>query len=279
MEKQIILTLTTNFEECANEQNGVEFWYARDLQKLLEYTDWRNFLKVVNKAQESCKNADSIVSEHFVDINKMIEIGKTAERKIEDIMLTRYACYLIAQNADPQKETVAFAQTYFAVQTRKQEIIQERILLEERLKARKKLNQSETELSKNIFERGVNEKGFARIRSKGDTVLFGGNSTQDMKQKMNVPIKRPLADFLPTITITAKNLATEITNFNVKNDDLYGEKLITDEHSKNNQDVRNLLLKNNIIPENLPAAEDIKKLQRRINTQTKKSLGESKKLE
>ncbi|MCU0444917.1 MAG: DNA damage-inducible protein D [Microscillaceae bacterium] len=278
MNKQLITSLTTTFEEYAHSYNGVEFWYARDLQKLLEYTEWRNFLKIIEKAKTACKNALSEVSDHFVGINKMVDLGSGSQREIEDIMLTRYACYLIAQNADPQKEAVAFAQTYFALQTRKQELLEERLLLDERLKARKKLSQNETELSKNIYERGVDNAGFSRIRSKGDAVLFGGNTTEQMKNKLAIPKNRPLADFLPTITITAKNLATEITNFNIKSEDLYGETAITKEHSKNNQDVRNLLLKNNIVPENLPAEEDIKKVQRRLKTQTVKSLENGGKL-
>jgi DNA-damage-inducible protein D len=272
MNKQLITSLTSTFEEHAHTHNGVEFWYARDLQKLLEYKRWDKFINVVEKAQIACNNADSEVSDHFSHVGRMVELGSGSQREIEDIMLTRYACYLIAQNADPQKEAVAFAQTYFAFQTRKQELLEERILLNERLKARQKLSQNETELSKNIYERGVDNAGFSRIRSKGDAVLFGGNTTEQMKNKLEIPKNRPLADFLPTITITAKNLATEITNFNIKSEDLYGETAITKEHSKNNQDVRNLLLKNNIVPENLPAEEDIKKIQRRLKTQTNKSL-------
>jgi DNA-damage-inducible protein D len=272
MNKQLITSLTSTFEEHAQSHKGVEFWYARDLQKLLEYKRWDKFVNVIEKAQIACQNAGYEVSDHFSHVGKTIAMPKGASKEIEDMMLTRYACYLIAQNADPQKEAVAFAQTYFALQTRKQELLEERLLLDDRLKARKKLSQNETELSKNIYERGVDNAGFSRIRSKGDAVLFGGNTTEQMKNKLEIPKNRPLADFLPTITITAKNLATEITNFNIKSEDLCGETAITQEHSKNNQDVRNLLLKNNIVPENLPAEEDIKKVQRRLKTQTTKSL-------
>ncbi|TAE73124.1 MAG: DNA damage-inducible protein D [Bacteroidetes bacterium] len=272
MEKIVIKNLTSSFEEHTQNQDGLEFWYARDLQKLLEYADWRNFLKVIEKAKESCENADSSVSEHFVDINKMVTVGSGAEREIEDILLTRYACYLVAQNADPQKQAVAFAQSYFALQTRKQELIEERIKLAERLEARERLTSTETQLSKLIYERGIDEKGFGRIRSKGDKALFGGYSTQEMKEKMNVPVKRALGDFLPTVTILAKALATEMTNMNIQAKDLEGEKPITQQHISSNLTIRQALANENIIPENLPAEEDIKKLERRIKSQTKKSL-------
>jgi len=264
MEKSTIIKLNKSFEDSAYEQDGVEYWLARELQELLGYSDWRNFLNAVEKGKESCKTTGEAVLDHFVDVTKMVKIGSGAERKQDDIMLTRYACYLIAQNGDPKKEQIAFAQSYFAIQTRKQELLEERIQLNERLQAREKLAATETELSKNIYERGVDNKGFANIRSKGDWALFGGITTSNMKKKLGVPENRPLADFLPTITITAKQLATEITNFNVKQHNLKGETRITDEHVKNNTDVRGLLGKSGIKPEQLPAEEDIKKLERRV---------------
>jgi DNA-damage-inducible protein D len=269
MEKATITKLNKNFEEYAYEQDGIDYWLARELQDLLGYADWRNFLNIVEKAKESCKTTGEVLLDHFVDVTKMVKIGSGAERKQEDIMLSRYACYLIAQNGDPKKEQIAFAQSYFAIQTRKQELIEERIQLMERLQAREKLAATETELSKNIYERGVDNKGFANIRSKGDWALFGGYNTSAMKRKLGIAENRPLADFLPTITITAKQLATEITNFNVKQYDLKGEVKITNEHVKNNTDIRNLLGKSGIKPEKLPAEEDIKKLERRINTADK----------
>ena len=223
----------------------------------------------MEKAKESCKTTGEDILDHFVDVTKMVKIGSGAERKQDDIMLTRYACYLIAQNGDPKKEQIAFAQSYFAIQTRKQEQLEERIRLNERLQAREKLAATETELSKNIYERGVDNKGFANIRSKGDWALFGGLTTSNMKKKLGIPENRPLADFLPTITITAKQLATEITNFNVKQYDLKGETRIIDEHVKNNKDVRGLLGKSGIKPEQLPAEEDIKKLERRVKSADK----------
>ena len=264
MEKTIITRLNKTFEESAYEQDGVEYWLARELQELLGYADWRNFLNAIDKAKESCKTASEAVSDHFVDVTKMVPIGSGAERKQDDFMLTRYACYLIAQNGDPKKEQIAFAQSYFAIQTRKQELLEERIRLMERLQAREKLAATETELSKNIYERGVDNKGFANIRSKGDWALFGGLNTSAMKRKLGIAENRPLADFLPTITISAKQLATEITNFNVHKNDLKGEAKITNEHVKNNADVRTLLGKSGIKPEQLPAEEDIKKLERRV---------------
>lgn len=265
MDKSLIVKLNNSFEENTYEEEGIEYWFARDLQKLLEYDEWRNFSKVIDKAKTSCKNAKQNVSDHFVDVNKTIRMPKEATKEIDDIMLTRYACYLIAQNGDPRKETIAFAQSYFAFQTRKQEIVEQRIALMERLHAREKLVTSETELSKAIYERGVDEQGFGRIRSKGDRALFGGYTTLQMKKKLNIPDKRPLADFLPTITIKAKDLATEITNFNVKKNDLKGKDSITTERVKNNKDVRAVLNKSGIKPE-----EDIKKIERKIKSEGKR---------
>jgi DNA-damage-inducible protein D len=270
MKPEIVHRLHRNFEDYVRDAGGIEFWYARDLQVLLGYTEWRNFVKVVDKAKESCQTTKHEISDHFVDVNKMVPLGSGSEREIPDIMLTRYACYLIAQNGDPRKEEIAFAQSYFAVQTRKQELIEEHILLTERLKARERLRESESELSRNIYERGVDEAGFGRIRSRGDMALFGGYSTQAMKERMGTPQNRPLADFLPTVTITAKNLATEITNFNVAKEDLQGERAITDEHVQNNTDVRDLLVRRGIKPESLPPEEDLKKLERRTRSQEKK---------
>ncbi len=266
MEKDTIAKLNKRFEEYAYEQDGIEYWLARELQELLGYSDWRNFLNAINKGKESCETTGEAVTDHFVDITKMVKIGSGAERKQEDFMLTRYACYLIAQNGDPKKEQIAFAQSYFAIQTRKQELLEERIQLIERLQAREKLAATETELSKNIYEREVDNSGFARIRSKGDWAMFGGYNTSDMKRKLGIKENRPLADFLPTITITAKQLATEITNFNVKKNDFKDEGNITSEHIKNNKDVRSLLGKSGIKPEELPAEEDIKKLDRRVKS-------------
>lgn len=270
MEKTTITKLNKTFEEYAYEQDGIEYWLARELQELLGYADWRNFLNAINKAKESCETSGEAVSDHFVDVTKTIPMPKGASKDVPDVMLTRYACYLIAQNGDPKKEQIAFAQSYFAIQTRKQEVLEERIQLMERLSAREKLAATETELSKNIYERGVDNSGFARIRSKGDWALFGGRNTSEMKRKLGVAESRPLADFLPTITITAKQLATEITNFNVRKNDLKGEQHITVEHVKNNKDVRSLLGKSGIKPEELPAEEDIKKLERRVKTLDKK---------
>ena len=278
MKQALIRRLHKNFEDYVQVQEGVEFWLARDLQNLLGYTEWRNFLKVIEKARESCQNSNNTFSDHFVDVNKMVPLGSGSMRELEDILLTRYACYLIAQNGDPRKEEIAFAQSYFAVQTRKQEIIEDHILLAERLKARKQLKDSEKELSRNIYERGVDESGFARIRSKGDMALFGGHTTHMMKKHLEIADNRPLADFLPTVTITAKNLATEITNFNVTKEDMQGEDPITVEHVQNNQDIRDLLLKRGIRPETLPPEEDLKKLERRVKSQEKQIAGRAGKI-
>ncbi len=272
MDKNTIVRLTDSFNAIVQHttETDIEFWYARDLQEILCYTEWRNFQKVIEKAKEAAENSGAVAQNHFVDVNKMVKIGSGAERPVEDVMLTRYACYLIAQNGNPRKEAIAFAQTYFALQTRKQELIEERIRLQERLQARQKLTESETELSRNIYERGVDERGFGRIRSKGDAALFGGNTTAGMKEKLGMPAGRPLADFLPTVTIAAKNLATEITNFNVREHDMLGESAIAGEHVQNNTSVRNMLGERGIKPEELPPEEDIKKLERRVKSAEKK---------
>ena len=278
MKKELIAQMNKTFEELAYTENNIEYWMARDLQKLLDYADWRNFLLVIEKAKIACSNSKQNISDHFVDVNKMVKLGSGSERQIDDIMLTRYACYLIAQNGDPRKEQIAFAQSYFAIQTRKQELLEKHIELVERIHAREKLADTESQLSGIVYERGVDGEGFARLRSKGDYALFGGNTTLEMKKKLGLPERRPLADFLPTITIKAKDLAAEITSFNTKKKDLRGEQVITSEHVKNNLDVRELLGKSGIKPENLPPEEDIKKLQRRIKTEEKKIAKTAKQL-
>jgi len=270
MDKQVMIRLHASFEEAAYELNGVEYWLARELQVLLEYTQWRNFEMVVEKAKISCHNAGQCIEHHFADVSKTIPMPKGAMKEVDDYMLTRYACYLIAQNGDPRKDAIAFAQSYFALQTRRQELLEERISLVERMSARQKLVATESELSRNIYERGVDDQGFGRIRSKGDEALFGGMTTLQMKKKMSVPENRPLADFLPTITIKAKDLATEITNFNVKTNDMFGEAPITREHVKNNTDIRDVLAKSGILPEALPPEEDLKKLERRVKAEEKR---------
>lgn len=271
-EKSKLIELKEKFDSIINteEKDNIEFWYARDLQIQLGYKRWENFIETIKKAMQSCENAGIEVANHFREITKMVQIGSGARRNLQDYMLTRYACYLIAQNGDSKKEEIAFAQTYFAVQTRKQEIIEDRIRLMNRLEAREKLKESEKQLSKNIYERGVDDLGFARIRSKGDSALFGGLNTMQMKVKYGVKENRPLADFLPTLTIAAKNLATEMTNYNVTEKDMYGEESITDEHVDNNLSVRNMLNKRGIKPENLKPAEDLKKLERRVKSESKK---------
>ena len=232
MKSELIKSLTATFEAAAHKAEDVEYWFARELQELLGYTEWRNFVQVIEKAKTACKNAAQETADHFVDVNKKVDIGSGTQREIDDIMLTRYACYLIAQNGDPRKDQIAFAMSYFAVQTRKQELVEERINAFERLQAREKLTRSEKQLSGILFERGVDHQGFARIRSKGDEALFGGFTTNEMKDRLRVPGTRPLADFLPTITIKAKDFANEITNFNVQKGDLKGEAPISREHVK-----------------------------------------------
>ena len=270
MERKQIEIYKIKFDEIIQELDGVEFWYARELQKLLGYEQWRNFELIIHKAQISCESAGINASDHFAEVSKLVPIGSGAERAVKDYMLTRYACYLIAQNGDPKKEEIAFAQSYFAVQTRKQELIEERITYFERSEARGRLRESEKRLSQNIYERGVDDAGFGRIRSKGDAALFGGNTTQQMKERLGVKSNRPLADFLPTLTIAAKNLATEMTNYNVEQKDLQGESAITVEHVQNNSSVRSMLGERGIKPEELPPAEDMKKLERRAKAAEKR---------
>lgn len=270
MKSEIIKALTDDFENHSQTtENGIEFWFARDIQHLLGYSEWRNFLKVIVRSKISCEASGNIVLDHFVDVNKMVQIGSGTSREIDDIMLTRYACYLIAQNGDSRKESIAFAQNYFAIQTRKFELIEQRIKDWERLEARQKLTLSEKELSGLIYERTGSDKNFGLIRSKGDQALFG-RSTKEMKKKLKIPNSRALADFLPTITIKAKDFATEITVFNTKEKGLGNERSISSEHIKNNTGVRGLLLDRGIKPEELPAEEDIKKLERRVVSESNK---------
>lgn len=276
MKKEIIQQLYSAFELAALEVDGVECWSARELQTLLGYSLWQNFTKVIDKAKVACENVNQSISDHFIGVNKKVELGSGAQREIEDLMLTRYACYLVAQNGDPRKEQIAFAQTYFAVQTRKAELIEKRLLEVERVKARAKLQETEKKLSGILYERGVNDKSFAVIRSKGDQALFRLN-TATLKRKMGVPASRPLADFLPTISIKAKDFAAEMTSMNVQTKDLQSETLIAKEHIDNNAAVRKMLLERGIVPEDLPAAEDVKKVERRLASEEKKAVENKKK--
>jgi len=276
MKTQEIKELFEKFEAVAAEYEGVECWSAREMQTLLGYRKWENFVNVIDKAKDACTNAGEEVIYHFPDIRKTIPMPKGAQKEIDDILLTRYACYLIAQNGDSRKEQIAFAQNYFAVQTRRAELVEQRLLENERIKAREKLSQTEKQLSGVLYERGVDSQGFAVIRSKGDQALFRLN-TQLLKMKMGVPANRPIADFLPTISIKAKDLAAEMTSLNVLNKDLKGQNSIEKEHVDNNLAVRNMLTKRNIIPENLPPAEDVKKLQRKHIADEKNALKPNKK--
>lgn len=266
-----ILELFKKFEDAAYEVEGIECWSARDLQKLLGYSKWENFEKVLRKSKTACREAGEKISDHFPDVGKVIEVGKGAECQIKDIAMTRYACYLTAQNGDTRKPEIAFAQTYFAVQTRRAEIIELRLLDAERIKAREKLNKTEKQLSRILYERGIDDKGFAIIRSKGDQSLFL-LTTRQLKLKLGTPKNRPIADFLPTVSIKAKDLSAEMTSVNVQSKDLYGQIPIEKEHVDNNSAVREMLLKRGINPEELPAAEDIKKVQRKLQKESKNIL-------
>ena len=272
MQTDVIQTLTSSFEAHAQQtETGVEYWLARDLQHLLGYNEWRNFLAVVSKAKTACELSGHQTSDHFVDVNKMVDLGSGSQREVEDLMLTRFACYLTAQNGDPRKQEIAFAQTYFAIQTRRAELIEQRLLAAERVAARQKLTTTEKELSQVIYEQTGGNDDFALIRSKGDQALFG-KSTQAMKAQWKVPDSRPLADFAPTIILKAKDFATEITIFNARQKALVTEQAISREHITNNDAVRRALLERGIRPETLPPEEDVKKVERRLVTEQKKSL-------
>jgi len=272
MHPDVITRLHKAFEDASINENGVTYWLARNIQELLEYSRWENFETAIERAKIACQTSEQKIENHFHEITRPVNIGSDSLREVKDIMLTRYACYLIAQNGDPRKEAIAFAQSYFALQTRKQELLEERLKLDERLQARNKLSETEKQLSSTLYQHGVDEKGFAQIRSRGDTALFGGNNTAQMKARLGVKSNRSLADFLPTVTLKAKEFAAAITDFNVRKADLSGTKKISDEHVKNNKDVRAVLAKSNILPENLPAEEDIQKLERRVKSQSKKQL-------
>lgn len=276
MKKELIQELFAQLEDAKYMNAELEYWSARDFQQILGYTKWDNFLRVITKAKEACENSGVDSSDHFADSGKMVAIGSGTERSIEDVALTRYGCYLVAQNGDASKHQVAFAQTYFAVQTRKQEIIEQRLLEVDRVTAREKLTKSEKKLSGILYQRGVDDKGFAMIRSKGDQILFGGYSTQRMKEKMGIPVAKPLADFLPTLTIKAKDFANELTSHNTEVKDLKGVDRIGKEHVDNNSAVRQMLLQRGVKPESLPAAEDIKKVKRKLDSEDKKVLKEAK---
>jgi DNA-damage-inducible protein D len=272
MKQETVITLTGTFESHAQEtEGGIEFWLARDLQHLLGYTKWDNFLNVLSKAKTACEVSGHEIPDHFADVGKKVDVGSGAGREIDDLMLTRFACYLIAQNGDPKKEEIAFAQTYFALQTRKAELIEQRLLEAERVSARQKLTTTEKELSSIIYQQTGSDRNFALIRSKGDQALFG-KSTRAMKSQWKVPDRRPLADFAPTIVLKAKDFATEITIHNARENDLQTEQAISYEHVTNNQAVRNTLLQRGIRPEKLPPAEDVKKVERRLASEEKKSL-------
>ena len=282
MDIQKIQQYKSAFDQIAkvvkdDDGNSIEVWYARELQEVLGYARWENFVTAVGRAIESCKTLGINVDDHFREVTKMIALAKGAQREVQDFMLTRYACYLIAQNGDPKKEEIAFAQSYFAVQTRKAELIEERLDEIARLNTRERLRTSEKQLSRNIFQRGVDDRGFGRIRSKGDQALFGGLTTEQMKKRLGIK-SGALADRLPTLTIAAKNLATEMTNYNVEQKDLYGEMDITAEHVQNNRSVRGMLGQRGIKPESLPPAEDIKKVERRVAKDEKEMQKETQKL-
>jgi DNA-damage-inducible protein D len=265
MDPKLIHALHEQFEGAGHKDpDGTEFWLARDLQELLGYSEWRNFSATIEKAKESCRTSNHLIDNHFVDVNKMVRLGHDVEREIDDVMLSRYACYLIAQNGDPKKPAIAFAQTYFAMQTRRQELLEQRLLEIERVEARQKLTETEKELSNALYEHGVDDKGFGYVRSRGDQALFGGISTKDMKTKLGVTDTRPLADFLPTITLKAKEFAAAITSFNVRKENIQGRDSVAVEHVKNNSSVRRALAERGIKPEELPAEEDIKKVARRL---------------
>jgi DNA-damage-inducible protein D len=277
MNRTAIEQLLQQFEKAARHEGQIEYWSARDLQLLLDYSKWDKFASVLEKAKTSCEQSGEAISDHFLRVGKMVPLGSGSEREIEDYLLTRYACYLLAQNGDPRKEVVAFAQTYFALQTRKQELIEKRMVLEERIRARKRLRASEEELQQLAFQRGVDHDGFSRIKLKGDQALFGGKTSHELKEFHQLPAHRDLEDFLPTITLTAKDLAAQLTHFNINQKNLEGEENIGEEHATNNNEIREMLVRRGAKPEQLPTEDDLKKVERQLKTSDRKLLKKEKK--
>ncbi len=272
-------TIQKNLESIkrvSNDDHPMEFWSARDLMPMLGYTKWQKFTEVIERAKAACKLSGQNIDDHVTGAGKMIATGKGATRKIEDFFLTRYAFYLIAQNGDPRKPEIALAQTYFATQTRKQELLEQRDMESKRLDARAKLRETESKIESTVYERGIKYPvEFATFKNKHIEALYGGISASQLKKIRKIPPKRSLADFDSHVELKAKDFALAMTDHNIKEKDIRGKEAMNTEVVKNSRETRQALLNRGIKPEHIKPEEDLKLVESRKNKEAKRIAGKA----